>query len=147
MFIAYVSNDTQEQDFYETLSHQSAHCHKNRAEPENLTLLHSEWPKLHRVLAILSATGLITVYPKANIEKTALSPFLLTKKYPQFSSANPFIYNSMCLPLNSDYPASHHGLGYHSHLPEQVFHQIYSEPVYEHNYHQHSPILCYCRVP
>ena len=24
-----------------------------------LTLLHSEWPKLHRVLAILSATGLI----------------------------------------------------------------------------------------
>ena len=24
-----------------------------------LTLLHSEWPKLHQVLAILSATGLI----------------------------------------------------------------------------------------
>ena len=24
----------------------------------NLTLLHSEWPKLHRVLAILSAIGL-----------------------------------------------------------------------------------------
>ena len=26
---------------------------------ESLTLLHSEWPKLHRVLAILSAVGLI----------------------------------------------------------------------------------------
>ena len=27
--------------------------------PYTLALLHSEWPKLHRVLAILSATGLI----------------------------------------------------------------------------------------
>ena len=26
--------------------------------PDNLTLLHSEWPKLHRVLAILSGIGL-----------------------------------------------------------------------------------------
>ena len=31
----------------------------------SLTLLHSEWPKLHRVLAILSAKGL-TVYIEKN---------------------------------------------------------------------------------
>ena len=30
----------------------------DQASPSPLTLLHSEWPKLHRVLAILSATGL-----------------------------------------------------------------------------------------
>ena len=29
----------------------------------HLTLLHSEWPKLHRVLAILSAIGLRGVWP------------------------------------------------------------------------------------
>ena len=33
-------------------------CHKQRCELTALTLLHSEWPKLYRVLAILSAIGL-----------------------------------------------------------------------------------------
>ena len=32
-------------------------------EMQFLTLLHSEWPKLHRVLAVLSAVGLSIAFP------------------------------------------------------------------------------------
>ena len=42
-----------------------------------LTLLHSEWPKLHRVLAVLSAIGLKEIISSAIGLKERISSLLL----------------------------------------------------------------------
>ena len=47
-------------------------------ERKQLTLLHSEWPKLHRVLAVLSAIGLSCTVVDALLLKRLVNRFDLS---------------------------------------------------------------------
>ena len=65
----------------------------NQVSNESLTLLHSEQPKLYRVLAVLSAIGLIDLY----IEQNLWHRLCLTKPIPSIGNVGQNLFQRVML--------------------------------------------------